>query len=276
MPDGHTRTAFFISDGTGITAEILGHSLLSQFEGIGFRKVRIPFVTTQELAQDCLGQIAEAARRDGCRPIVITTLVDIEIGKFLRTADALHLDFFKAFIKSLEAELGVRSSHTVGRSHGRAGSQDYLNRIEAVNFTLAHDDGASDRNLGSAEVILIGVSRSGKTPTSLYLAMQFGIRTANYPLIPEDFERMRLPETLYRHRDKLFGLTITPERLHQIRSERRPDSTYASLANCRYEIGAAQQLMQQEGVRWMDSTAKSIEEIAAIVIQEARLDRHVF
>lgn len=276
MPEGYARTVFFISDGTGITAETLGHSLLTQFEGIRFRQVRIPFVTTLAQARDCLMQIQEAARQDGTRPIVVTTLVDPNIGKLLREADALFLDFFETFIVPLEDELGSKSSHTIGRSHGQASSQDYLNRIEAVNFTLAHDDGASDRNLDKAEVILVGVSRSGKTPTSLYLAMQFGIRAANYPLIPEDFERKKLPEVLYRHRDKLYGLTIAPERLHQIRSERRPESKYASMANCRFEIDEAQKLMQREGVRWMDSTTKSIEEIAATIMQEVKLDRHVF
>lgn len=276
MPEGQSRTVFFISDGTGITAETLGHSLLTQFEGIRFRQVRIPFVSTLAQARDCLRQIQDAARRDGARPIVIATLMDPNIGKLLREAEALFLDFFETFIVPLEDELGSKSSHTIGRSHGQASSQDYLNRIEAVNFTLAHDDGASDRNLDKAEVILVGVSRSGKTPTSLYLALQFGIRAANYPLIPEDFERKKLPEVLYRHRDRLYGLTIAPERLHQIRSERRPGSKYASHANCRYEIEEAQMLMQREGVRWMDSTTKSIEEIATTIMQAVNLDRHVF
>lgn len=270
------RTVFFISDGTGITAETLGHSLLTQFEGIRFRQVRVPFVTNLSQAKDCLSQIADASKRDGIRPIVVTTLVDPNISKLLREADALFLDFFETFIVPLEEELGTRSTHTIGRSHGQASSQDYTNRIEAVNFTLAHDDGASDQNLDKAEVILLGVSRCGKTPTSLYLALQFGIRAANYPLIPEDFERKKLPEVLYRHREKLYGLTITPERLHQIRTERRPDSKYASLSNCRYEIEEAQKLMQREGVRWMDSTTKSIEEIATTIMQAVQLDRHVF
>lgn len=276
MTDRHARTVFFISDGTGITAETLGHSLLTQFEGIDFRQVRLPFVSTLGQARECLLQIGHAAERDGIRPIVVTTLVDPNISTILREADALFLDFFEAFIVPLEDELGAKSTHTIGRSHGQAGSQDYSNRIEAVNFTLAHDDGASDLNLDRAEVILVGVSRSGKTPTSLYLALQFGIRAANYPLIPEDFERKKLPEVLYRHRAKLFGLTIAPERLHQIRTERRPDSKYASLANCRFEIEEAQKLMKREGVRWMDSTTKSIEEIATTIMQAVKLDRHVF
>lgn len=276
MPDKHARTVFFISDGTGITAETLGHSLLTQFEGILFRQVRIPFVSSLSKARDCVWQIGQAAEKDGIRPIVITTLMDPNIAEALRQADALFLDFFEAFIVPLEDELGVKSSHTIGRSHSTVNSMDYSNRIEAVNFTLAHDDGASHLGLDKAEVILIGVSRCGKTPTSLYLALQFGVRAANYPLIPEDFERDKLPDTLYKYRNKLFGLTIAPERLHKIRTERRPHSRYASLENCRYEIAEAQKLMQREGVRWLDSTTKSIEEIAATIMQEVELDRHVF
>ena len=270
------RTVFFISDGTGITAETLGHSLLTQFEGIDFRQIRIPFVSSLDKAKNCLWQIHQAAEEDGIRPIVITTLVDANVCKVLREAEALFLDFFEAFIVPLEYELGIKSTHTIGRSHGQPSSKDYTNRIEAVNFTLAHDDGASDKGLDKAEVILVGVSRSGKTPTSLYLALQFGIRAANYQLIPEDFERNRLPDVLHKHSAKLFGLTIAAERLHRIRHERRPDSRYASLENCRYEIGEAQKLMQREGIRWLDSTTKSIEEIAATIMQDVKLDRHVF
>ncbi len=270
------RTVFFISDGTGITAETLGHSLLTQFESIHFRKVRIPFVNSVDMAVECVRQIRIARETEGTRPIVVTTLVSMETSKVLREADALFLDFFEAFIVPLEAELQTKSTHTIGRSHGQASSKDYTNRIEAVNFTLSHDDGSSDTGLDKAEVILVGVSRSGKTPTSLYLALQFGVRVANYPLIPEDFERNRLPDSLHQFRSKLFGLTIAPDRLHKIRQERRPNSHYASLENCRYEIDAAQKMMKREGIRWMDSTTKSIEEIATTIMQEVKLDRHVF
>jgi len=276
MPHQLARTVFFISDGTGITAETLGHSLLTQFESIQFRKVRIPFVKSAEQAQDCVTQIRQAAIDEGIRPIVVTTLVDAESSKILRGADALFLDFFEAFIVPLEAELELKSTHTIGRSHGQPLTQDYANRIDAVNFTLSHDDGSSEAGLDKADVILVGVSRSGKTPTSLYLALQFGIKAANYPLIPEDFERDQLPGSLHKHRGKIFGLTIDADRLSKIRHERRPDSNYASLKNCHYEIEAAQKMMRREGIRWMDSTSKSIEEIATTIMQEVKLDRHVF
>lgn len=268
----NTRTVFFISDGTGITAETLGHSLLAQFPAIRFRQHRLPFVDSVEKARKAVAQISEVAQREGNRPIVFSTTVQGEVKDALRECDALFLDLIARFIDPLEAELGASSTHTVGRFHGIAESQDYAKRIESINFTLSHDDGVSNKDLAHADVILVGVSRSGKTPTSLYLAMQFGVKVANYPLIPEDFERNRLPDALHKHRPKLFGLTISPERLHQVRTERRPGSKYASFENCVYEIDAAMKLMRINGIRAYDSTKKSIEEIAATIMQEARLD----
>ena len=260
------RAVFFVSDGTGITAETLGKGLLSQFEGINFRQMRFPFVDSTEKAADCLLRIREVREQDGSRPLVIMTMMNPEISAILRQGDALFLDLFDAFIAPLEKELGVRSAHTVGRSHGQTSSA-YANRIAAMSFAIAHDDGISDADLKNADVILVGVSRCGKTPTSLYLAMQFGLRAANYPLIPEDFERDRLPDTLLPFRDKLFGLTIAPEQLQRIRQERRPDSNYAALDTCRKEVAAAERMMKREGIEWFDMTSRSIEEIAVQIIQ---------
>ena len=272
-----TRTAFFISDGTGITAETLGHSLLIQFPDAHFKLVRIPFVDNLDKALDCARQIREASLRDGNRPVVFSTLVNPETVGGLRRADALFIDLIEQFIGPLETELDMRSTHAVGRFHGIADSSSYKARIEAINYTMSHDDGVSTANgLDDADVVLVGVSRSGKTPTSLYLAMQFGIKAANYPLIPEDFERNKLPGEIHRHREKLFGLTISPERLSQIRQERRPNSRYAALENCLYEIDAAQKLMRRENIPWLDSTTKSIEEISATIMQAIKLTSPVY
>jgi hypothetical protein len=271
MPTIKKRTVFFVSDGTGLTAEALGHSLLTQFEEVEFKQIRIPFLDTIEQAQEAVVHINAQGELDGMRPIVFTTLVNQKLAAIVHQADAFSLSYFETFLAPLEAELGVKSSHTVGRSHGSADSSDYKNRIEAINYTLAHDDGITDRDLAEADVILVAVSRCGKTPTSLYLAMQFGLKAANFPLIPEDFDRGCLPGTLEKHRSKLFGLTIQPERLHQIREERRADSKYASLANCRYEIAEAEKMMRREGIRWLDSSTKSIEEISTTILQELKL-----
>ena len=270
------RTVFFVSDGTGITAQILGHSLLTQFEGVDFNQVTLPFVDSAERAEECLARIeAESASGNG-QPIVFSTLVNQDVRQVVRRANALFLDFFETFIDPLEAGLGVKSSHTIGRSHSAMDKKEYQQRIEAINFAMAHDDGASHRELGQADLVLIGVSRSGKTPTSLYLALQFGVRAANYPLIPEDFHRMKLPEALRTHKGRLYGLTIAPERLHEIRQERRPDSRYAELDNCRYEVEEAENLMRREGIRSINTTSKSIEEIATTILRELRIQRQVY
>ena len=270
------RTVFFVSDGTGITVEMLGHSLLTQFDGIGFDHETVPFIDSVAKAEACVTRINSAPRPASFRPVVFTTLVNSDIRETVRKADAFVLDFFESFLDPLEAEFGAKSTHTIGRSHSARDEKGYTHRIDAINFALAHDDGASSRDLDKADVILIGVSRSGKTPTSLYLSLQFGIRAANCPLIPEDFDRMSLPKTLDGYRQKLFGLSIAPERLREIRNERRPNSKYADLENCRYEVQQAEKLMQREGVRWANSTTKSIEEIATTIMQEFKLERRVY
>lgn len=271
MPNVTHRSVFFVSDGTGITAETLGLSLLAHFPGVEFRQVRLPFIDNVEKALACLPAIEEAARTEELPPILLSTLVNDEVRAVFESVKGLKLDLFKTFIVPLGEELGLQPTSGVGQARKVDESEGYRRRIEAVNFALEHDDGASERRLDEADVILVGVSRSGKTPTTLYLAMQFGIKAANYPLIPEDFERGRLPAILEIHRSKLFGLTIRPDRLHEIRSERRPDSKYASLENCRGEITHAETMMQREGIRWLDSTSKSVEEIAAKVVQACTL-----
>jgi [pyruvate, water dikinase]-phosphate phosphotransferase / [pyruvate, water dikinase] kinase len=270
------RTVFFVSDGTGITAQMLGHSLLTQFEGVDFKQITLPFVDSLEKAEECLARIESEAANGNGQPVVFSTLVNQDVREVVRKAKALFIDFFETFIDPLEAGLGIKSSHTIGRSHSAMDKKEYQQRIEAINFAMAHDDGASHRELGQADVILIGVSRSGKTPTSLYLALQFGVKAANYPLIPEDFQRMQLPEALRGQKAKLYGLTITPERLREIRQERRPDSRYADLDNCRFEIEEADKLMRREGIRSINSTSKSIEEIATTILRELRIPRHVY
>jgi len=269
------RTVFFVSDGTGITAETFGHSVLTQFE-LRFRQIRLPFIDTVDKARDAARKINEMAAADGQRPIIFSTLVQAELSSIIRQCNGMHMDLFQTFVAPLEQELGVKSTHTIGRSHNIVDSEEYKSRIEAINFSLAHDDGQSHKNLADADVILVGVSRSGKTPTSLYLAMQYGIKAANYPLIPDDFERGKLPSALYDYKSKIFGLTITPERLTEIRNERRAGSKYASIENCRYEVNEAEKMMKREGIRWLSSTTKSIEEISTTILQEIKPNRREY
>ena len=270
------RTVFFVSDGTGITAETFGNAILAQFE-ISPRHVRLPFIDSVDKAHQAIRQINHTGELEGIRPIVFTTLVNMNILAVIKAhCNGMLLDMFGMFVAPLEGELGLKSNHRVGRFSDASKSKAYDDRIEAINFSLAHDDGQSHRDLAGSDVILVGVSRSGKTPTSLYLAMQYGLKASNYPLIPEDFDRRQLPPALVPHRRKIFGLTISPERLSQIRNERRPNSTYASLVNCRNEIHEAEAMMRREEIRWLSTTTKSIEEISTTILQEIRPERLVY
>jgi regulator of PEP synthase PpsR (kinase-PPPase family) len=271
------RTVFFLSDRTGITAEMLGNSLLSQFEEVQFRRITIPFVDSPDKIAEAVRQVNATAAAEGRRPIVVSSIVDEAMSEIVRRdVQGLTLDLFQTFIQPLEAELGAKSSHAAGRSHGIANSHEYFARMEAINFAQAHDDGAATRGLGKAQVILVGVSRCGKTPTTLYLALQFGVRAANFPLTPDDFADRKLPASVLPFHERLFGLTILPERLREIREERRPGSKYASLDNCRYEVREAEHLMERERIAMLDTTTKSIEEIATTILHRAKLERHVY
>jgi hypothetical protein len=272
----HRRRVYFVSDRTGLTVEALGSSLITQFDDIDFLRVTLPFIDSAEKAREVVEQVNSAHRETGKRPLVFSSLVDDAVRAEINKVDGLVLDVFGKFIVPLEQELGQKSMHAVGKSHSAGNVKDYNHRIEAINYTLAHDDGVTHRGLEEADLVLVGVSRSGKTPTSLYMAMQFGIKAANYPLIPEDLEANRLPPSLMPIKHKVWGLTIQPDRLHQIRKERRPDSNYAALANCRYEVAAAEKLMRQADIPFLDSTTKSIEEIATTMLHEAQLVRRVY
>lgn len=262
------RTVFFISDGTGITAQSLGQ-LLAHFPSTRFRQIRLPFTNSIQKVNEAAAQIDMARAEDSAKPIVVMSLGNLEHRTLLKQSVAYFIDLFATFIDPLGVELKEQPLTGAGIAHSAMGDS-YHDRMEAINFTLGHDDGMTEAGLDEARVILIGVSRCGKTPTSLYMAMQFGIKAANYPLIPEDFERGSLPVVLERFPEKLFGLTISPERLHAVRSERRPDSFYASLDNCRAEIRKAEDLMRGSGVTWIDSTKRSIEELSTTILQQIR------
>jgi regulator of PEP synthase PpsR (kinase-PPPase family) len=269
------RKVFFVSDQTGVTAETMGHSLLTQFDSAQFQSLTLPFIATTAQAAAVVQRIDAAGRESGLRPIVFATLVDDAVRDVLQRANALVLDFFAAFLGPLEAELAMSSAHASGRAHGMANLVAYTARINATNFAVANDDGAGARDYAAADVVLVGVSRSGKTPTCLYLALQYGVYAANYPLADEDLESGELPAVLLPHQHKLFGLTIRPDRLQQIRQERRPGSRYASLQQVQSELRAALALYARANLPFLDTTECSIEEIASRILDRMRLNRRV-
>lgn len=273
---GNKRAVFFLSDRTGITAETLGATLLTQFDESEFKQSTLPFVNSDEKARAAVEYINHTANSTGKRPIVFSTTVSDEVREILRGADALFLDLFDLFLPSLESELKVKSAHLEGRAHGIADEDTYRDRIDAMNYALKHDDGLSTEGYGDAAVILVAPSRCGKTPACLYMAMQHSVFAANYPLTEEDLECQRLPGVLRPYESRLFGLSINPERLHNIRSERRRGSQYASLPQVSYELRQAEALYRRHNIPFANTTNMSIEEIAAVIMQEKSLRRRTF
>ncbi len=265
------RSIFFVSDRTGITVETLGQSLLTQFPGIEFTTRTLPFVTNQLAAQSAAETIRAAKLQDGIPPLVFSTLTDPATQYIIASSNDHVFDLFGTFIEPLEAALGRESSHTAGRMHGIGDALVYERRLTALNFTLSHDDGLSTRDLHDADVVLVGVSRCGKTPTCLYLAMHYSLKAGNYPLTEDDFEQCRLPPVLTASRGVIYGLTIVPEQLSRIRRERRPEGVYSKLAQCQSEVARAEQMFRKEGIPFLDTTTISIEEIAATIVRDKGL-----
>lgn len=267
------RTVFFISDHSGVTSETFGHSLITQFDALEFKKITVPFVSTLDKARQAVKMINATAVADGQPPIVFSTLVKDDVRDVVRGTNALFLDFFDSFLAPLEQALGMKSAHAMGVSHGMQNTVEYDRRIEAMNFALAHDDGANPEGYGKADVILLGVSRSGKTPTCLYLALQYGVFAANFPLTEEEFEDRRTPAALGEDREKMYGLTIEPRRLQEIRSVRGIGQRYASPQQVSFEIRQAEALFERLGIPSVDTTRCSIEELASRIIDEKGLER---
>ena len=269
------RTAFFISDGTGITAETLGQSLLAQFENIQFTKLLRPYVDTVEKARDMVQQINAAAEKDAARPIIFDTVVNDEIRRELAKSQGYMIDIFSTFLAPLEQELGDGSSYSVGKTHSIQHNTHYKDRIDAVHYAMDNDDGARTHHYAQADIILVGVSRCGKTPSCLYMALQYGIRAANYPLTEDDMERLQLPKALKEHKHKLFGLTFGPARLQGIRNDRRPNSRYSSFAQCEFEVREVENLFRKENIPYINSTHFSVEEISAKILMQMGIERRL-
>ena len=270
-----TRAVFFISDQTGVTAETLGHTLITQYAGQDFRQVTLPFIDTEDKARESVRRIDAECTDGGPRPIVFSTLVQPNLRDIVRESSGLHLDIFDEFLEPLTSELGEEPIYASGRAHGMSDIDAYMRRIEATNFALANDDGGVSRNYDEADVILVGVSRSGKTPTCLYLALQYGVYAANYPLTDEELEHGNLPAFLTKQKQKLYGLTIAPERLREIRKERRAMGRYSSAQQVRFELREAEKIFRRYGIPYVNTTSFSIEEISSRILDSTGVERRV-
>lgn len=250
------RVAYCVSDHTGVTVEAVAKSVLSQFPALEFSLIVLPFVDSSAKAEAAATQIAASPGA-----LVFSSLTDPALRGILRNAGSSLFDVFELIAPAVEGALGQPATPAGGRTHGMA--NDYEARIDAVNFALNLDDGLNPERLGQADLVLVGVSRVGKTPTALYLALQHGLRAANYPLTPDDLAQDNLPGVLLAHLPRLRALTLAPERLAAIRQARYPDSRYASVQQCRDEIAAAERLFRRHDLAVIDTTRMSVEEIAA-------------
>ncbi|HEV7489347.1 MAG TPA: pyruvate, water dikinase regulatory protein [Rhodanobacteraceae bacterium] len=269
------RTIFYVSDGTGITAETIGHSVLTQFDGVDFVTYRIPFVDDDAKARAAALRIKSGYAQTGVRPIVVNTIMDQKLSDLVAESGAFMLDVFAPFLGPLEIELDAKRSPRVGKAHGLTDFGEYEARINATNYALTHDDGI-DVNYGDSDLILIGVSRVGKTPTCLYMALHYGVKAANYPLTEDDLEKLELPSRLVPYRQRLYGLTIEAQRLTQVREARRPGSRYAKLEQCKWELEQAGKLFRRENIAVQNTTHTSIEEIASKILAQLGIERHMF
>jgi regulator of PEP synthase PpsR (kinase-PPPase family) len=267
------RRVFFVSDGTAITAETLGSALLVSFPGVGLDRHTIPFVDSVEAAADAVATIA--ASTTDAPPLVFTTIRDLAVRQLVTAAPAIVIDLLGGHLREVEAALGVSAQPGRGTVHSLGDLDRYHDRMWAIEYAIEHDDGQSLRALDRAQVILIAPSRCGKTPTSMYLALQHGVVVANYPLTDDDLPAGGvpsddLPRPLRPHADRLFGLTANPQRLSEVRAARRPGSTYASLAQCSRELRWAEDLYRRHDVPYLDSTDRSVEEMAAVILSTLR------
>ena len=272
----NSRPVFFVSNSTGITVETLGRSLLYQFSSVQFESHSLRFVDTIEKAKEAVAIINKLTNERGLRSIILTTLVKPELRAILATAEGVHLDIFDAFIAPIEQEVGCEAKLGLGRVHGIVDDEYYSERIDAVNYSLKTDDGIGANEYAQADVILTGASRTGKTPTSLYLAMHYGLKAANYPIVDKELESPFLPASLKGYKEKVFGLLVTPERLQNIRNKRRPDSQYSSLSQCQYEIRQTEALFHEENIPYFDVSSMSIEEISSNIINMLNINSRTF
>lgn len=271
-----TRQIFVVSDGTGITAQHLAQSLMSQFENIEFTTTTLPYIDTKEKAIETVNKINHACQTNQSQPIVFATLVKSEISELINASGAKIYDLFNTFLAPLEETLSTKSSYTTGRSHGLKDAYAYQKRISALNFSLDHDDGVKLKGYKNADLIIIGVSRCGKTPTAIYLAMQFGLKVANYPLTEDDASFSELPDCLLPYKHKMFGITISCDRLHSVRNERKPNSIYASLTQCKKEVSNVERMFNNNNIPYINSTSHSIEEMSTRIIARFGIERKIY
>lgn len=261
-----TVPVYVLSDATGISAETMASALLLQFPQVPFERHVIPFIVTVEEARKVVAQL-DAVAAGPVTPLVFMTVVNDEVRAALQSITVPIIDFVGDHLPVIERTLGRAGDHQPARLHGTGDQRRYNRRMAAVEYAIEHDDGQSLRALDKADLVLIAPSRCGKTPTTMFLALQHGIFVANYPLIDEDLEVDELPRPVREMKDRCFGLISSPQRLTEVRTERRPDSRYASPEQVQWELSRARRMYRDHDIPFIDTSTRSVEEIATIILQ---------
>ena len=257
---------FFLSDSTGISAETMGNALLIQFPEMHFERRLIPFIVTAAEARRVVA-VLDAAADGPVTPIAFTTAATDEIRHILHTTRCPMIDFFELHMSRVEEVFGVTAKRHVAKLHGVGDIQRYNSRMAAIEYSIEHDDGQSIRALDRADVVLVAPSRCGKTPTTMYLALQHGLFVANYPLVEEDLDAAELPRPVRALRERCIGILADAKRLSEVRQARRPNSRYASIEQCRYELRQAEAMYHTNRIPVINSTTRSVEEMSTLIIQ---------
>ncbi len=256
---------YIVSDSIGETAEFVVKAVASQYNSGHVELRRVPFVENKNQISKI---VQEASRSEA---IIAYTLVVPELREAMKEEAARSGIFTADILGSLMSAFSRITNKEPSFEPGRVRrlDEDYFRRVAAVEFAVKHDDGKDPRGLLDAEIILIGISRTSKTPLSMYLAHQ-RIKAANLPLVPE----VELPEELFWvDPAKIIGLVIDPNQLRQIRTERlnslglNDDADYVAVERIEKELAYARRVMKKIGCTVFDVSNKAVEEVANRVIQ---------
>jgi len=259
------KDVYYISDSTGILATNLGQALICQFPEVNFSGEKFPFIRTVEDAKKTLAYIL--SRSGGRRPLIFSTIINSDVRKIFDSPEVEFFDAFGHFLDRLETCLETPALREPGFAR-HLDNVHMAKRVEAIYFCLEHDDGRKVDEFDEADIILLGVSRAGKTPISVYLSTQMGLKSANFPLTSEYLTRYRIPDGIMQNRAKAVGLTTSAQLLNSVREKRYPGSNYAKLSTCIEEIHQAQRIFQKNKIPIISTAGKSIEEAATQVLRE--------
>lgn len=262
--------AYVLSDSIGETGEEVAEAAVSQFNSGKYEIRRFPYITEENQ----IIEILEEAKDENS--IILFTIVVDSLRKFLveksKEYDIQAIDIMEPILQAIQNVVGFKPKREPGLI--RKLDENYFRKVEAVEFAVKYDDGKDTRGIKKADIVLIGVSRTSKTPLSMYLAHK-NVKVANIPLLPE----VKPPKELYEiDPHKIMGLTANPIKLNEIRQERLKalglsnTANYASMERILREIEYAEELMKDLGCQVIDVSNKAVEETAGVILELMRIN----